>query len=440
MNLQAYDVAVLGAGAAGLAAACSLVERGLRVVLIEARERVGGRIHTRQVVAADGQAFPVELGAEFIHGLPEQSWTLIGAAGLATAEVAGSRLECRPDGLREAEDGAFAVLDDMVQWWSRQPLGGDATFAQFLEAARIPDGLRSRAAAFVEGFNAADCNVVSVAALARQQNAEDAISGDRNFRVRAGYAALPAWLSRQFTLAGGELRLGTHIRHVAWRPGEVVLRGEVGGQRAVEIHARRAILTLPLGVLQSGEIRIDPQPAAVTMARSMVMGMARRITLQFKRRFWLDDVRRALPAGAAGMSVLFTPGELLRTWWTPEPLTWPLLTAWVGGPRVCDLPQQLEQCCIDILARCLRRSGAEIATLLEAAHSHDWQQDALTRGAYSYVPVGAIGVSAALAQPIEGTLFFAGEHTDTTGHWGTVHGALASGRAAAQRSAVSRDK
>ncbi|MFT3906218.1 MAG: NAD(P)/FAD-dependent oxidoreductase [Steroidobacteraceae bacterium] len=433
MSLPAYDVAVLGAGAAGLVAACTLVARGLRVIVIEARGRVGGRIFTRPVIASDGQSFAVELGAEFIHGLPEQSWTLIGAAGLSTVEVAGSRLECRPDGLHEADDSAFSVLEDMVQWWSRQPLGSDATFARFMDATRIAEALRARATAFVEGFNAADHNVISVAALARQQNAEDAISGGRNFRLRAGYAALPGWLAQQLATAGGELQLGTTIRRIAWRPGEVVLQGGDATQRQVEIHARRAILTLPLGVLQSGDVLIDPLPAPVATARTMAMGMARRITLQFKRRFWLDDVRQSLPAGSPGMSFLSTPAELLRTWWTPEPLSWPLLTAWAGGPRVQDLPLQLEQCCIDILARSLRRSGAEIAALLEAAHTHDWQQDVLARGAYSYVPAGAIGASAAMAQPVEGTLFFAGEHTDTTGQWGTVHGALASGCMAAQR-------
>ena len=70
---------------------------------------------------------------------------------------------------------------------------------------------------------------------------------------------------------------------------------------------------------------------------------------------------------------------------------------------------------------------------LVATYTHDWSGDAFSRGAYSYVPVGAIDAPAAMAEAVADTLFFAGEHTDVTGHWGTVHAAIRSGlRAAAQ--------
>jgi monoamine oxidase len=64
---------------------------------------------------------------------------------------------------------------------------------------------------------------------------------------------------------------------------------------------------------------------------------------------------------------------------------------------------------------------------------HDWTSDPWSRGAYSYAPVGAVNCAEVMAEPVEDTLFFAGEHTDTTGHWGTVHGALGSGLRAAER-------
>jgi monoamine oxidase len=86
-----------------------------------------------------------------------------------------------------------------------------------------------------------------------------------------------------------------------------------------------------------------------------------------------------------------------------------------------------------MLAAALGRPATELQTRLLSCHSHDWQSDPFARGAYSYAPAGALDASARLTAPVEGTLFFAGEHTDTEGHWGTVHGALASGlRAAAQ--------
>lgn len=76
--------------------------------------------------------------------------------------------------------------------------------------------------------------------------------------------------------------------------------------------------------------------------------------------------------------------------------------------------------------------GAVFDQLL-SHHLHNWQKDPLARGAYSWVPVGAVDASAAMTEPVEGTLFFAGEHTDVTGHWGTVHGALDSGLRAARQ-------
>jgi monoamine oxidase len=85
------------------------------------------------------------------------------------------------------------------------------------------------------------------------------------------------------------------------------------------------------------------------------------------------------------------------------------------------------------LSGMLNRPQAELRGLLMRSNAHDWHADPFSRGAYSYVPKGAMGSSEALAQPVEKTLFFAGEHTDTTGHWGTVHGALRSGCRAAEQ-------
>ena len=85
------------------------------------------------------------------------------------------------------------------------------------------------------------------------------------------------------------------------------------------------------------------------------------------------------------------------------------------------------------LAAAFGMSQADIRQQLLSWHAHDWQADPYARGAYSYAPAGAIDASARMTQPVEQTLYFAGEHTDVSGHWGTVHGALRSGiRAAAQ--------
>ena len=113
------------------------------------------------------------------------------------------------------------------------------------------------------------------------------------------------------------------------------------------------------------------------------------------------------------------------------------LTGWVGGPRataLLGLPQaQLQAEVLAALAQALHRKASDLVAALTGFYTHDWLVDSASRGAYSWVPVGGLGASETLSQPVEDTLFFAGEHTDTTGHWGTVHAALRSGlRAAAQ--------
>jgi monoamine oxidase len=94
--------------------------------------------------------------------------------------------------------------------------------------------------------------------------------------------------------------------------------------------------------------------------------------------------------------------------------------------------------CLGTLAKVFDCSLAELKGLLLSWHVHDWDGDEYTRGAYSYVPVNALDAPQKLARPVEDTLFFAGEHTDTSGRWGTVHAALATGSLAAQRVLAAR--
>jgi len=111
-----------------------------------------------------------------------------------------------------------------------------------------------------------------------------------------------------------------------------------------------------------------------------------------------------------------------------------LLTGWVAGRKASKLTiAGLPEAGLATLADIFGSSPSDIRQYLVRWQLHDWQADVYSLGAYTYVPRGAIQASDELAVPVEGTLFFAGEHTDTSGHWGTVHAALRSGyRAAAQ--------
>jgi monoamine oxidase len=139
------------------------------------------------------------------------------------------------------------------------------------------------------------------------------------------------------------------------------------------------------------------------------------------------------------MSFLFTSSRMPPVWWTshPEAETLPSLTGWVGGPRASALEgktaEELGGQACAALAKIFAVDEEIVCAALVATYTHDWAADPFAQGAYSYVPVGAMDASAAMAQPEAETIFFAGEHTDVTGNWGTVHAAIRSGlRAAAQ--------
>src|ERR1700735_2324078 len=181
-NVSQYDVLVIGAGVTGLNAGRLLAEAGQRVAILEARDRIGGGIGTQPIALDQQPPFAVELGAEFVHGLPQETWSLITQAGLSTVEVDGSSLWFDGSRLMAANEQRGAtegVLEDLTQWMQKQPSGSDFSFVEYLKGQAVDPVTARMASNRVEGFNAADQHRISVAALAKQQAAEDAIDADR---------------------------------------------------------------------------------------------------------------------------------------------------------------------------------------------------------------------------------------------------------------------
>src|SRR5262249_37171012 len=145
---------------------------------------------------------------------------------------------------------AFHVLDAMIAWLQRQPPGFDCTFQEYLERSDHTASQRNRATAYVEGFNAADSRRIGIAALARQQAAEDAIGSEHVFRLKGGYDSLPQYLHAAIEQAGAEVHLGAVVRNIDWRPGHVSVAAQTAGAMA-SFQAPQALIALPLGVLQS---------------------------------------------------------------------------------------------------------------------------------------------------------------------------------------------
>jgi monoamine oxidase len=434
---------------AGLTAARTLAEAGRSVTLLEAGNRVGGRILTLR----DHQQI-IELGAEFVHGKPPELWSLIEEAGLETYELDGSRLSFA-DGRLELRDQQEEFTPVLVK------LAGlaqaDLPFADYLEQQHVPADQRRGAIAYVEGFNAADHRIISALSLGLQQAAEDQIEGDRLFRIKAGYDRLPQFLADRFTAAGGRLHRNTLVKRVDWTPHHVSVEASdiaSGQAQPVVFEAPQAIIALPLGVLQQHSIVFVPTPAPLHEARRLRMGHVHRFTLLFRQPFWTQLGPAALsgdpalsgdgdtslsedPVPLKDLSFLFSFTSMPPVWWTAHPSPGSTLTGWIGGPRSeafakLTAERLAEAACAE-LARIFSLTPTQIRDQLLRCHTHDWQRDALFSGAYSYIPAGSIDACSKMTLPADDTLYFAGEHTDTTGHWGTVHAAIRSGQRAAHQ-------
>jgi monoamine oxidase len=137
------------------------------------------------------------------------------------------------------------------------------------------------------------------------------------------------------------------------------------------------------------------------------------------------------------LSFLHAFGKNPPVWWTQHPAPNPILTCWVGGPAAkMPLKDKTGEQWLSLLQELAELFSVNVDTiraLLIEAVAHDWSSDSFSRGAYSYVSAGALDGSNNMAWPVARTLYFAGEHTDTTGHWGTVHGAMRSGLRAARQ-------
>jgi monoamine oxidase len=438
MARRRVNALVIGAGAAGLAAARELSQSGLTGVLIEARERIGGRIFT---VHGENSALPIELGAEFVHGQPAETFQIIRAAGLVVDEL--------PDGHYRSRKGKISLVPDFWKrlYGVRQAIGrsnhrrkNDFSLAEYLDRAKLPSETRHMLIDFAEGYHAANPEKISARALAAGDEEQE--SDNKQFRMANGYGGLVQWLRTGLHPERMEVRLNTIATDLHWKRGEVILQclGRTGATLE-PFRADAAIITLPHAVLKANALRIQPDLTdKVNAAAKLEAGQVFKIVLRFRYSFWDEEefVKKHLENQDSNLSALnfiHAEGEDIPVWWTAWPSRTPTLTAWAGGPKAEKLLSENDETRVDTTLNTLSRVFGVprhfVDENLEAWFTHDWQADPFSRAAYTYVAVGGTSAPKALARPIQATLFFAGEATDLN-EMGTVAGAIASGRRAAK--------
>jgi len=437
---RGVDVVVLGGGVAGLAAARACHDANARVVILEARDRIGGRILTER---DRDSSRPIELGAEFVHGQARELQVHLAAAGLRVVDVAGRHWRSTAHGLRP-ENHFWSKLQRVMRHLS-EDMRPDRSFARFLEGR--PGGGRAAearrlAAHFVEGFQAADLRRVSARSLAGEGSPSGDPEAQRLGRIVDGYGAFIDAFAKPVSRL---VRTRCVVTRVRWSRGRVTVDARTGAGRRASFSARAAIVTLPLGILMlrpgsRGHVGFEPVPGRLSAALAgLAVGHAMRVTLQCREPFW-EKSRRSAAAREewlATLGFLHAPGESFPVWWTQYPERTPWLVAWAAGPRAPALgalsPTALRRQVVGTLARISGLPARAIGRQIANIWRHDWDTDPFARGAYSYAIVGGAAAPALLQRPVDDTLFFAGEATVSDGRIGTVDGALASGERAARQ-------
>jgi polyamine oxidase len=422
-------VIVIGAGVSGLAAAQALEDVGIAVTVLEARNRIGGRVHTERGTFG----VPVEIGAQFIQGKKNEegevnpTWEMVRQAGWKSVLF-------DPQSASAVRDGEFVDAGDLAE--------GLEAFQKFLleevkSEAEVGDSVEDALKVFIgehklDAREAAGLRAMAVSEVGTEYAGDLSQMSAKNFgedsgydtggtvMLPEGYDQVPKFLARGLK----DVRLGELVASIDTSGEFCVVTTNKG-----EYRAHHVICTLPLGVLQAGSVRFNPAlPEAKTKAIGrMGMGQLGKVILKFPRRFWPADANWFLSLkSSAPWGVGFASLEAVHPGQN-------LIVMWHHGALARQREELDDNALVRIALDELRAASGEDVPQPTSRLITRWGRDPFSRGAYFFPKVGSpISDVAELAKPVGKRLFFAGEATNAD-YFATVHGAIASGRREARK-------
>lgn len=420
---NSFDIIIVGAGAAGLMAAWELSLTGKNVAIIEARERIGGRTHT---VHDENFQLPVESGAEFVHGNLELTKLLIKKSKSNDYKVEGE--------IWQKEDEQLDEQSDFIEDYSAlnkkfKELEHDISVADFinnyLQGEKFEE-TRFTLKNYVEGYYAANTNKASTFALRDELNSSEEVQ----YRIEGGYIKLMTFLFEQCSNKGCRFFLSNEVKEIHWQKNKVKV---VTNNQTIE--GKKILVTVSMGVLQQEKIHFSPAlPDKISAAKQLGFGPVIKTILQFSDIFWEDETFVKKKVNKLGF--IFSK-SIIPTWWTQYPKEAAMITGWSGGPHAIEIKnlsdEQIKQKALESLSFIFDVSVEQLNQKLKAWHVANWVNDSYSLGGYSYEVVNGKKFKEIIKQPVEDTIYFAGEGLIDGAEIGTVEAAFVSGRETAHR-------
>jgi monoamine oxidase len=412
---EIFDILIIGAGAAGLAAAEELRKKKKKFLILEARDRVGGRVWTEEKISA-------EYGPEFIHGKVPRIYKNVGSHFKRVPDLHLVNDSKNPQGGWIRSDDFWDKMSEILK--HPPPEKNKEPFASyFIRVERPSIKQKKMVFAYVEGFLAADPNKVAAVNVYGALESEDA---EVSYWPRGGYTPL---LQKLFSkvLKGGFIHTNSAVKKVRWKKNSADLHC-VGGRI---FHAKKVIVTCPIGVLKKKTIRFSPSPALLKRALSRVqMGQIIKLNFLLNNR-WRMWMKKYVPKHR-GFVFFHADSSPVGVFWLRMDLPHPILTVWVGHATAKKMVRlsrhQIIQQITKESAHVFGMSLAAWKKMVTKIYFHHWSGDPYSEGAYAYFePGGNERLSELYQKGISDTLYFAGE-AFADERSGTVDGAIRNGR------------